>query len=149
MAALPEDVQQFIDQPNLAIFVTLMKDGSPQATMVWVDHDGEHVIINTPRGTQKDRNVKRDPRVALCVIDKEAGQRYIQIRGRVVETVGGDEALKHIDKLSQKYSGRPYPLREGEQRVKVTIEPTSVGSPGRGRGGGGGSDRWAGGASQT
>ena len=131
MVELSEEVQRFIDEPNLAIMVTLMKDGSPQATMVWVDHDGEYVLINTPRGTQKDRNVARDSRVAICVIDHEQPTRYVQIRGRVVATADGEEAWQHINKLSQKYSGRDYPQRQ--ERVKVIIEPLRVSSRGGGR----------------
>ena len=126
MVALSEEVQRFIDGPNLAIFVTLMKDGSPQATMVWVDHDVEHVLINTPRGSQKDRNLARDRRVALCVVDRNQPQRYVQIRGRVVEIAGGEEAWQHINKLSQKYNGRSYPRREGEERLLVKIRPDHV-----------------------
>ena len=124
MATLPEEVQEFIDGPNLAIVATLMKNGSPQATMVWVDHDGDHVIINTPKGTQKDRNLARDGRLAICVIDRDLPTRYVQIRGRVIDVVGGEEAWQHINKLSQKYSGRDYPMQQ--ERVKVTIEVRHV-----------------------
>ena len=124
MATLPEEVQQFIDGPNLAIVATLMKNGSPQATMVWVDHDGDQVIINTPKGTQKDRNLARDGRIAICVIDRDQPTRYVQIRGRVIEVVGGEEAWQHINKLSQKYSGRDYPNQQ--ERLKVTIEALHV-----------------------
>ena len=120
MATLPEEVQQFIDGPNLAIVATLMENGSPQATMVWVDHDGDHVIINTPKGTQKDRNLARDGRIAICVIDRDQPTRYVQIRGRVIDVAGGEEAWQHINKLSRKYSGRDYPQQQ--ERVKVTIE---------------------------
>jgi PPOX class probable F420-dependent enzyme len=136
MATLTEDVQRFIDDPNLAICVTLMKDGSPQATMVWVDREGDFVLINTPRGTQKDRNLRRDRRVALCVIDHDNPRRYLQIRGRVVEVTGGEAAWEHINKLSNKYSGRDYP--RPQERLKVVIEPLHV-SALRGSGGG-----WAG-----
>ena len=133
MAALPDDVKHFIDGPNLAIVATLMKDGSPQTTMVWVDHDGDHVIINTPKGTQKDRNLARDGRIPVCVVDHAEPTRYVQIRGRVVDVVGGEEAWEHINKLSHKYSGRDYP--RPQERVKVTIEPLRV-SPLRPSGGG-------------
>ena len=144
MAELSEDVQQFLDEPHLAVFITLMKTGAPQATPVWVDHDGSHVLINTVEGHQKERNLKRDVRVALCIIDHSQAGRYLQIRGRVVETTGGDEALEHINKLSQKYSGRAYQGREGEQRIKVRIEPQRVDyHAGRSRGGGQ-SGRWGG-----
>ena len=131
---LPEDVQRFLDEPHLAEFVTLMKDGSPQVTPVWVDHDGTHVLINTAEGRQKPRNLHRDPRVAVCVVDSSNGQRYVQIRGRVVEMVGGEEAWRHIDKLSQKYGRRSYPRREGEERILVKIAPRHVSyRPGRRR----------------
>ena len=137
MTELSEDVRQLLDEPHLAVFVTLMKDGSPQATPIWVDHDGEHVLINTVVGHQKERNFGRNRKVALCVVDHGQAGRYVQIRGRVVDTEVGPAAMEHIEKLSQKYSGRPYRGREGEQRVKVTIEPLHVdfhGGRGRGEG---------------
>lgn len=144
MAKLPEEVQQFLDEPHLAVFITLMKNGSPQATPVWVDHDGVSVLINTVRGHQKERNLRRDGRVALCVTDHSQAGRYVQIRGRVVEIAGGDEAWLHINKLSQKYSGRAYQGRDGEERIKVVIEPQHVNyRAGRGRGEGQ-TSRWAG-----
>ncbi len=67
MAELTDDVKSLLDEANLAHLVTLMKDGSPQVTPVWVTHDGTHVIINTAEGRQKPRNLRRDPRVALSV----------------------------------------------------------------------------------
>jgi PPOX class probable F420-dependent enzyme len=141
MAELSEPVQQFLDEPHLAVAVTLMKDGSPQATPVWVDHDGSNVVINTVVGHQKERNLMRDGRIALCVVDHTQAGRYLQVRGRVAETATGDEALQHIDKLSRKYSGRAYPGREGEQRLKVVIDAEHVSyHPGRSQGGG----RWGG-----
>jgi PPOX class probable F420-dependent enzyme len=144
MVELPEEVQQFLDEPHLAVLVTLMKNGSPQATPVWVDHDGSNVLINTVEGHQKERNLERDSRVALCVVDHSRAGRYVQIRGRAVEITGGDEALQHINKLSQKYSRRAYQGRDGEQRIKVVIEPQHVNyQAGRGRGEGQ-SSRWAG-----
>jgi PPOX class probable F420-dependent enzyme len=141
MAELTEDVQQFLDEPHLAVFITLMKNGTPQATPVWVDHDGVNVVINTVQGHQKERNLARNANVALCVIDPTQAGRYIQIRGRVIDTIAGAEGLAHIEKLSQKYSGRPYQGREGEVRIKVLIEPEHVNyQAGRARGGGAG--RW-------
>jgi PPOX class probable F420-dependent enzyme len=141
MADLSEEVQQFLREPHLAVFVTLMKNGSPQATPVWVDHDGSHALINTVEGHQKERNLRRNGQVALCVVDHGQAGRYVQIRGRVVEITGGDEGVRHINELSQKYSGRPYPLRDGERRVKVVIEPEHVSYQG-GRNRSGGAGRW-------
>ena len=143
MSELSAEVQQFLDEAHLAVFVTLMKGGEPQATPVWVDHDGVRVVINTVVGHQKERNVRRDSRVALCVIDPNEAGRYIQVRGRVLEIISGDEAWQHINKMSEKYSGRAYRGREGEERVKVVIEPLRVDYH-AGRARGGQSGRWAG-----
>ncbi|BDI22606.1 PPOX class F420-dependent enzyme [Herbiconiux sp. L3-i23] len=104
-----------------------MADGSPQVTETWVDTDGENVLINTVVGFVKVRNVERDPRVALAVQDPENPFRYIQVRGRVTSstTEGGAE---HIEALSQKYTGRPYPWYGGrdQQRIILTITPDST-----------------------
>jgi PPOX class probable F420-dependent enzyme len=142
MAELPPEAQAIIDEPNLGCFVTLMKDGSPQVTPLWVDHDGTNVIINTVEGHQKALNLDRDKRVALLVLDRSQAFRWVQVRGRVTSIVRGEEAIAHIHKMQKKYSGDPnreYPLREGEVRLKVTIRPdhvTSRGGGGRGEGGG-------------
>src|SRR4030065_1545148 len=85
--------------------VTLMKDGSPQVTPVWFNTDGVHILINSAKGRVKDRNMRRDRRVALDIQDPNDPYRYIQIRGRVVEiTLQG--AREHINKLSKKYTER-------------------------------------------
>ena len=126
MVKLTPEQRALLEAPNFAHFVTLMKDGSPQVTPVWVDHDGEYVLINTAEGRQKPLNLRRDPRVALSVVDKDSSQRYVQIRGRVVDIRGGEEAWQHINKLSQKYNGRSYPRRDGEERLLVKIRPDHV-----------------------
>ena len=126
MAELPEAAKKLLDEPQLANFVTLMKDGSPQVTPVWVTHDGKNVIVNTAEGRQKPRNLRRDPRVAVSVVDKDNPFRYVLVRGRVAEIIGGEEAWKSIEALSQKYNGRPYPRREGEERLMIKIEPEHV-----------------------
>jgi PPOX class probable F420-dependent enzyme len=104
-----------------------MPDGSPQLTQTWVDTDGEHVIINTVQGFQKVRNIERDDRVALTVSDHEQPTRYLQVRGRVINatTEGGAE---HIEKLSMKYTGKPYPWYGGRDQVRVilTIEARKI-----------------------
>jgi PPOX class probable F420-dependent enzyme len=126
MAELPEGVRKLLDEPNIAHFVTLMPNGSPQVTPLWIDHDGTHVLINTAEGRQKPRNLARDPRVAISVVDRNNVYRYAQIRGRVVETTH-EGAYEHICKLSQKYTGNAdYPRREGEQRMIVKVLPEHV-----------------------
>jgi PPOX class probable F420-dependent enzyme len=110
---------------------TLMKDGSPQVTPVWVDYDGKHIRINSALGRVKDKNIRRDPRVAITLQDPANPYRYLEIRGKVVEITqsGADD---HINKLSQKYLGKPvYPFRQpGEVRVLYKIEPQNVSSMG-------------------
>lgn len=124
---IPENVLDLLRKPSHTYLATSMDDGSPQLTQVWVDTDGEHVIINTVEGYVKLRNIERDPRVAVAVADPEEGFRYFQIRGRVIDqtTEGGAE---HIEQLSQKYTGQPYPWWVGRDQVRVilTIEADSV-----------------------
>jgi PPOX class probable F420-dependent enzyme len=106
---------------------TLMPDGSPQITQVWVDTDGEHILVNTAEARQKTRNVRRDPRVAINVIDPQNGWRLATIRGRVIE-ITTDGADAQIDRLAKKYLGvDSYPFRRpDETRVMMVIEPEHV-----------------------
>jgi PPOX class probable F420-dependent enzyme len=126
-AALPDDARELLEAPNIAHLTTLMPDGSPQVTPVWVDYDGRYVLVNTAEGRQKPRNMRRDPRVALSLTDRENPYVWAMIRGRVVELTheGADD---HIDRLAKKYLGEDrYPFRQaGEQRVIVKIEPLRV-----------------------
>ena len=120
---------KLLQETHVAIVSTIMPDGSPQSTPTWVDvePDGSHVLINTVRSHLKARNVARDPRIAVTVIDSQNPYRTVTVRGRVVEQRGGDHgATEHIHALAQKYMGRPYPLKEGEQRVILRIKPTHV-----------------------
>jgi PPOX class probable F420-dependent enzyme len=99
---------------------TAMPDGSPQLTQTWVDTDGEHIVINTVEGYQKSRNIQRDGRVAVAVSDPANPSRYFAVRGRVVKatTEGGAE---HIEALSQKYFGGPYPWFGGRDQVRLVL----------------------------
>src|ERR1700678_336289 len=83
--AIPEKYRDLFQKRAFASLGTLMPDGRPQVTPVWVDFDGEHVIFNSAKGRQKDRNVRRDPRVSLALIDPENPYRFMEIRGRVIE----------------------------------------------------------------
>jgi len=130
MTALPPELVELMRGRALCFVTTLMPDGSPQITETWVDTDGEHVVINTVTTHQKARNIARDPRVAVAIADPDAPSRYWGVRGRVVDatTDGGDE---HIDLLSQRYLGRPYPgFGASGSRLVVTISPGSIHSPG-------------------
>ena len=128
MTQLNERQQQLITEPNLAHVVTLMKDGAPQSTPVWVDYADGYVLINTADTRQKARNLQRDPRIALSVVDRNRLGNYVEVRGRVVEMTreGADE---HYAFLARKYFGpdaKPR-LTPGEQRIIVKIEPSYVG----------------------
>jgi PPOX class probable F420-dependent enzyme len=126
--SIPEAVQAKLKATNFWHFVTLNPDGSPQTTPVWADTDGAHVIVNTAKGRRKERNVRRDPHVALSAIDLQNPYEWVEIRGRVVEFVDGKPADDSIDDLAEKYIGqRPYPYRQpGEERVILKIEPGVV-----------------------
>jgi len=124
-SSIPDNYRDLFQKPAFASLTTLMPDGSPQVTPVWCDVDGKQVLFNTAKGRQKDLNLRRDPRVALAIIDPDNPYRYLQLRGRVAEiTEQGADA--HIDKLAKKYMGvDQYPLRTpGEVRViyKIDVE---------------------------
>ena len=112
---------------SFANVATLMKDGGPQVTPVWVDYDGEYILINTSKGRQKMNNIIRDPRVALSIQDLDNPYRKLIVRGRVVEETehGADE---HIDKLAKKYTGADtYQNRTpGMVRMILKIKPEHV-----------------------
>jgi PPOX class probable F420-dependent enzyme len=121
---IPEKYQDLFQKKAFASLATLMPDGRPQVTPVWVDYDGDHVIFNSARGRQKDRNVRRDARVALAIVDPDNPYRYMEIRGTVVEiTEQGADAS--INKLAKKYMGLDkYPYSQpGEVRVVYKIRP--------------------------
>jgi PPOX class probable F420-dependent enzyme len=122
--AIPEKYRDLFSKRAFASLGTLMPDGRPQVTPVWVDFDGDYVIVNSAKGRQKDRNMRRDPRVALAIIDPENPYRFLEIRGRVAEITeqGADE---HIDKMAKKYLGvDKYPYRQpSEVRVMYKIQP--------------------------
>lgn len=122
--AIPEKFLDLFNKKAFANLGTLMPDGRPQVTPVWIDFDGEHVIFNSAKGRQKDRNVRREPRVALAIMDPDNPYRYLEIRGRVVE-ITEQGAAAHIDKMAKKYIGKDkYPWgKPGEVRVIYKIKP--------------------------
>ncbi len=128
---LPPGLLTLLRGASPCYLATLMPDGSPQMTQTWVDTDGESVVINTVVGYQKDRNVARDPRVAVNISDPDNPSRYFEVRGRVTRatTEGGAE---HIEALAQRYTGRPYPWFGGrdQQRLVLTITPDRIRSMG-------------------
>lgn len=120
---------KLLQEPQIAQIATIMADGSPQITPVWVDvePDGTHVIINTVAGNLKTRNIHRNPQVAISVVDKNNPWRYTIVRGTVVEE-RREGADAHIDTMAQKYLGQAtYSMRQpGQQRVILRIKPHHV-----------------------
>lgn len=121
---IPEQYLDLFQKRAFANLVTLMPDGSPQVTPVWCDYDGEHVVINSAKGRQKDRNMRREPRVALSLLDPVNPYRYLEVRGTVRE-ITEEGAAEHIDKMAKKYLNRDkYPYaKPGEVRVLYKIKP--------------------------
>ncbi len=121
-AAFPEQYLDLFQKKAFAAFTTLMPDGGPQTTPVWVDYQNGEVWVNSAVGRRKDKNVRRDPRVALAIMDPDNPYRYVEVRGTVV-TITGDGADAHIDRMAKKYMDQDvYPFRQpGEQRVLYKI----------------------------
>jgi PPOX class probable F420-dependent enzyme len=121
MTALSADVRRLVERPNYAHIATLMPDGAPHSVPVWIDLDGDNLAFLTGPGSRKARNLERDPRVAISIIDADQPNASALIRGQVVERVEGDRAWEIIDRISQKYIGQPYPLRT--DRIIFVIKP--------------------------
>jgi PPOX class probable F420-dependent enzyme len=126
MAKLTKKQIDLLRKPVIAHVATVLPDGSPQSTPVWIDTDGEAVLFNTARGRVKARNLERNPHVAISVVNDENPYEMMEIRG-VAELIeaGADE---HIDALAKKYLNQDrYPFRQpGEQRVIVRVSPDAV-----------------------
>jgi PPOX class probable F420-dependent enzyme len=127
MAEIPEQYRDLFQKKAFAHLATVGADGSPQVTPVWCDFDGTHIRFNTAKGRVKDRNLRRNPRAALAIMDPDNPYRYMQVRGRVAEiTEQGADA--HIDLLTKRYLNQDtYPFRQpGEVRVVHKIFPERV-----------------------
>lgn len=130
-ATIPEKYRDLFAKKAFAHIGTLMPDGSPQVTPVWCDYDGTHIRVNTAKGRVKDRNMRRNRKVALAIMDPENPYRYLAVRGEVAE-ITEDGADTHIDQLAKKYLGKErYPYRKaGEVRVLYKIRPERVSTMG-------------------
>ncbi len=123
---LPEKAVELLKGKNFGNLATLMPDGSPQVTPVWVDTDGTHVLVNTSQGRQKARNLEHNARVAIDVLDEGNPYSYVQVRGHVAD-ITSEGAEEHIHQLARKYQGSDrYPLQPGEQRLMIKIAPDKV-----------------------
>ena len=128
MATLTGKAVELITKPNFAYIATLKHDGSPHVSPVWIDLSGDKILVNTALGRVKEKNVRRDPRVAISVGDKDNQYDKVDIGGRVVEFIEGEEADRSIDALAKKYLGvDDYPYRkQDEERLILLIEPLWV-----------------------
>ncbi len=118
---LSADIRQLLDRPNFAHLATLMPDGSPQSAPVWVGREGDRILVCTGEGSLKAMNTRRDPRIALSIVDVQDPYIEAQLRGRVVER-RPDPDLALMDPISHKYTGKPFPFRNPEGRVALVIE---------------------------
>jgi PPOX class probable F420-dependent enzyme len=121
---LDDDIKKLADGPNFAAFTTFLPDGDAMTHVMWVGADDECVLINTEVHRQKFRNVQRDPRCTVAIIDHANPYHFAEVRGRVVETITGDRPRAHIDELSRKYLGSDYqPEAITTERVILRIAP--------------------------
>jgi PPOX class probable F420-dependent enzyme len=129
VAPLPDEVRELLEARNFAHLATALPDGSPHSVPVWIGVEGDHVVFLTQPESRKARNLEREPRVAISLVDLENPYRSAQLRGRVVGTVEGEEALEIIDRLSVKYTREPFPMRSGivflvePERARETVLP--------------------------
>jgi len=124
---IPDTALDLFQKPILAHFATIMPDGTPQVTPVWVDFDGTYVLINTAKGRRKTLNVEQQPKVGLDLVDSANPFHWLSVRGHVAE-ITEEGADAHIDKLAKKYIGVDiYPgHRDDETRVILKITPEQV-----------------------
>ena len=124
MAELSPKAKRLLSEPNIVHLATVMPDGSPQVSPIWAHVEDGLIEFNTAGGRVKEQNMRRDPRVAFSVANRDDPYERACVRGRVVEMIEGDEARTHIDKMAKKYLGTDeYPWYKGETRIIVRVEP--------------------------
>lgn len=132
MIPIPNSHRDLLDLPLPAVLATLFADGAPHSSVVWCEPDANEVLVNTTLERQKGRNLARDPRATLLVVDPSDGGRFVEIRGNATLTTDG--AVDHLDKLTRAYTTHPryygyiYPEHQKDQetRVIVRITPTRI-----------------------
>lgn len=126
MAELTDADVGLLTRENYATLVTMNPDGSPQATITWVDAGDGHVLVNTAKGRVKDRNVRANPRVAVAVLNDGDAYDWISITGTVVDIEVGERAERHIDELAHRYDGKGYSYTPGQVREILKIRPDRI-----------------------
>ena len=125
MDALTDEVRGLLQGANYGHVATVMPDGAPHTVPVWVDLEGDRIVFFTQSGTRKARNLERDGRVAISLVDHDNPYRTAQLRGRVVEKRTGDPAEVVIERIARKFTGEPFPWRSPNS-VLYVVEPERV-----------------------
>ena len=123
MVELPDNIRALFERANFVHVASILPNGGPHSVPVWTAMEGDRIAFFTQPGSRKARNLAADPRVALSVVDHDDPYQMAQVRGRVVETVGGDAALAIMDRMAVRHTGRPFPYRQG---IVLLIEPERV-----------------------
>jgi PPOX class probable F420-dependent enzyme len=127
---LDQDAARLAKTKNPATVVTLMPDGRPQALLTWIDTDGENLLVNTEPQRQRSKNIRRDPRVTVLLHSSEDPWDWAEVRGRVIETIGGQQARDHINELARRYVDRDYSNPIGpDGRIIFVIKPDKINAP--------------------
>lgn len=124
MPGLTDDARDLFDGPNVAHLATVSEDGSPHSVPLWAGVEGNRIAFFTESSSRKVRNIDGDARVALSIVARDDPYRMASVRGRVVERLDGPAGLEIIDRIAQKYTGRPYEQREG--LTAFLVEPGHV-----------------------
>jgi PPOX class probable F420-dependent enzyme len=120
MAQLPDDVRTLFEGPNYAHLATVLPDGAPHTVPVWIGLEGDRIAFFTGEHTRKARNLAADPRVAISIVEHDNPYRMASVRGRLVDVVRGDPAMEIVDRISHRYTGQPFPIRD---MTAYLIEP--------------------------
>ena len=126
MSALSDEVRSLLDAPNYVHLTTMRADGSPRNWVVWVGLEGDNILVCTGEGSWKAKDMRRDPRVALSVVDADNPYRMAALQGRVIEARSDDDC-QFMDPISHKYTGKPFPAR-GPGRVCFVIAAAKAGN---------------------
>lgn len=121
---LSETQARVLLEPNPAVITTLRKDGSAHSTLGWVDWDGEYVLLNTVVGRLKERHLRRDDRISVCVVDRNNTQRYLGVEGHAELTTEG--AREQVNRMSLDYLGRDFIFKPGMERIIIKFRPERV-----------------------
>lgn len=126
---LHPEVRELASAANFAAVTTLLPTGHPQTQITWIDTDGDHLLVNTPMGSQKARNAARDSRITITVWDRANPYSYAEVRGTVTEIRGADAAAEHIHRVARRHFGGEYPAPDDRTVLVVTADRQLLARP--------------------